>query len=249
MQRPFSRMRLINQYCVTCHNEKAKTAGLMLDKLGADLDNANVGPHAETWEKVVRKLRVGAMPPQGMPRPDRATMDALAAAIETSLDRASAAAPNPGQPVLHRLNRTEYANAIRDLLALDVDASDLLPTDDASFGFDNIASVLGVSPALLERYLLASGKISRLAVGDPKIDPIVDTYRVRADLTQNEHIEGLPLGTRGGVLIHHDFPLDGDYVIKVKLLKSTVDLLFGNNAPGSVARNRAEWRARADAEH
>ena len=217
---------LINQYCVTCHNEKAKTAGLMLDKL----DLENVGPHAETWEKVVRKLRVGAMPPQGMPRPDRATMDSLAASIENSLDNAAAAAPNPGQPVLHRLNRTEYANAIRDLLALDVDASDLLPTDDASFGFDNIASVLGVSPALLERYLLASGKISRLAVGDPKIDPIVDTYRVRADLTQNEHLDGLPLGTRGGVLIHHDFPLDGDYVIKVKLLKSTVDLLFGNNA-------------------
>jgi hypothetical protein len=223
---PLASRALINQYCVTCHNEKAKTAGLMLDKLDID----HIGPHAETWEKVVRKLRVGAMPPLGMPRPDRATMDSLAAAIETSLDRAAAASPNPGQPVLHRLNRTEYANAIRDLLALDVDASDLLPTDDASFGFDNIASVLGVSPALLERYLLASGKISRLAVGDPKIDPIIDTYRVRADLTQNEHFEGLPLGTRGGILIHHDFPLDGDYVIKVKLLKSTVDLLFGNNA-------------------
>jgi len=138
----------------------------MLDKL----DLENVGPNAETWEKVVRKLRVGAMPPQGMPRPDRATMDSLAASIETSLDRASAAAPNPGRPVLHRLNRTEYANAIRDLLALDVDPSAMLPTDDASFGFDNIASVLGVSPALLERYLLASAKISRLAVGDPKTD-------------------------------------------------------------------------------
>ena len=223
---PLPPRALINQYCVTCHNEKAKTAGLMLDKL--DLDN--VGAHAETWEKVVRKLRVGAMPPQGMPRPDRATMDSLAASIETSLDRAAASAPNPGQPVLHRLNRTEYANAIHDLLDLDVDASDLLPTDDSSFGFDNIGSVLGVSPALIERYLLASGKVSRLAVGDPKIDPIVDTYRVRADLTQNEHLEGLPLGTRGGVLIHHDFPLDGDYVVKVKLLKSTVDLLFGNNA-------------------
>ena len=221
---------VINQYCVTCHNEKVKTAGLMLDKLSSELDSGNVGSHAETWEKVVRKLRVGAMPPQGMPRPDRATMDSLAASIETSLDRAAAAAPNPGEPPLHRLNRTEYANAIRDLLDLDVDASDLLPTDDASFGFDNIASVLGVSPALLERYLLASGKISRLAVGDPKISPIVDTYRIRADVTQNEHLEGLPLGTRGGILIHHDFPLEGDYVIKVKLLKSTVDLLFGNNA-------------------
>jgi mono/diheme cytochrome c family protein len=217
---------LLDQYCVTCHNQKAKTAGLMLDKL----DIANVGPNAATWEKVVRKLGVGAMPPQGMPRPDRATMDSLAASIETSLDRAAAAAPNPGRPVLHRLNRTEYANAIRDLLALDVNPSAMLPTDDASFGFDNIASVLGVSPALIERYLLASAKISRLAVGDPKTDPITDTYRVRADLTQNEHLDGLPLGTRGGVLIHHNFPLDGEYVIKVKLLKSTVDLLFGNNA-------------------
>jgi hypothetical protein len=225
-QQPSPQRALLNQYCVTCHNDKAKTAGLMLDKL--DLDN--VGPNAETWEKVVRKLRVGAMPPQGMPRPDRATMDSLAASIERSLDRAASAAPNPGRPVLHRLNRTEYANAIRDLLALDVDPSAMLPTDDASFGFDNIASVLGVSPALLERYLLASAKISRLAVGDPKTDPITDTYRVRADLTQNEHLDGLPLGTRGGVLIHHNFPLDGEYVIKVKLLKSTVDLLFGNNA-------------------
>jgi mono/diheme cytochrome c family protein len=217
---------LLDQYCVTCHNQKTKTAGLMLDKLDVD----HVAPNAETWEKVVRKLRVGAMPPQGLPRPDRATMVSLAASIETSLDRAAAAAPNPGRPVLHRLNRTEYANAIRDLLALDVDSSAMLPTDDASFGFDNIASVLGVSPALLERYLLASAKISRLAVGDPKTDPITDTYRVRADLTQNEHLDGLPLGTRGGVLIHHNFPLDGEYVIKVKLLKSTVDLLFGNNA-------------------
>ena len=198
----------------------------MLDRL--DIDNASA--HAESWEKVVRKLRVGAMPPQGMPRPDRATMDSLATWLENSLDRAAATHENPGRPVLHRLNRTEYANAIRDLLALDVDASDLLPTDDASFGFDNIGSVLGVSPALLERYLLAAGKISRLAVGDPKIDPIIDTYRVRADVTQNEHLEGLPLGSRGGVLIHHNFPLEGDYTIKVKLLKSTVDLLWGNNA-------------------
>ena len=217
---------LINQYCVVCHNQKAKTAGLMLDRL----DINNVGEHAATWEKVVRKLRVGAMPPQGMPRPDRATEDSLAGWLEDSLDRAAAAHENPGRPVLHRLNRTEYGNAIRDLLALNVDVSDLLPTDDSSFGFDNIGSVLGVSPALLERYLSAAGKISRLAVGDPKTDPIVDTYRVRADVTQNEHLEGLPLGSRGGVLIHHDFPLEGDYVIKVKLLKSTVDLLWGNNA-------------------
>jgi hypothetical protein len=128
------------------------------------------------------------------------------------------------------LNRAEYANAIRDLLAVDIDTSSLLPADDASYGFDNIANVLGLSPALQERYIAAAGKISRLAVGDPATSPIVDTYRVRSDITQDDHIEGLPLGTRGGVLIHHNFPLDGEYVIKVKLLKSTVDLLFGGNA-------------------
>jgi cytochrome c551/c552 len=218
---------VLDQYCVTCHNEKLKTGGLALDKLDAD----RVADAAPTWEKIVRKLRTGAMPPAGMPKPDQPVYDSLISYLETSLDRAAAAHPNPGRATLHRLNRTEYGNAIRDLLALDVDASAMLPTDDASFGFDNIGDVLTVSPALLERYMSAAGKISRLAVGDPKTSPIVDTYRVRADVTQNDHIEGLPLGTRGGVVIHHNFPLDGEYVIKVKLLKSTVDLLFGGTAP------------------
>ena len=218
---------VLNQYCIACHNEKLKTGGLALDKLDVD----HLGDAAPTWEKVVRKLRTGAMPPVGLPKPDQPTYDGLISYLETSLDRAAAAHPNPGRATLHRLNRTEYGNAIRDLLALDIDASAMLPTDDASFGFDNIGDVLTVSPALLERYMSAAGKISRLAVGDPKTSPIVDTYRVRADVTQNDHIEGLPLGTRGGVLIHHNFPLDGEYVIKVKLLKSTVDLLFGGTAP------------------
>ena len=164
-------------------------------------------------------------------RPAQPVYDSLISTLETSLDRAAAAQPNPGRATLHRLNRTEYGNAIRDLLNLEVDASALLPTDDASFGFDNIADVLTVSPALLERYMSAAGKISRLAVGDPKTSPIIDTYRVRADVTQNDHIDGLPLGTRGGVRIEHNFPLDGEYTIKVKLLKSTVDLLFGGTAP------------------
>jgi mono/diheme cytochrome c family protein len=218
---------VLDQYCVTCHNQKLKTAGLALDQL--DPDHVSTAP--ATWEKIVRKLRTGAMPPAGMPRPAQPAYDSLIATLETSLDRAAALQRNPGRATLHRLNRTEYGNAIRDLLNLDVDASALLPTDDASFGFDNIADVLTVSPALLERYMSAAGKISRLAVGDPKTSPIIDTYRVRADVTQNDHIDGLPLGTRGGVRIEHNFPLDGDYTIKVKLLKSTVDLLFGGTAP------------------
>ena len=216
----------LTKYCVTCHNSKTKVGGLTLDT--ADL--TSVPAHAEMWEKVIKKLRTGAMPPLGMPKPDKATAEDFVTSIETSIDKAYVAHPNPGRPALHRLNRAEYANAIRDLLALDIDSSQYLPTDDASFGFDNVASVLGLSPALQERYIAAAGKLSRLAVGDPATSPIVDTYRVRSDISQDDHIEGLPLGTRGGVLIHHTFPLDAEYVIKVKLLKSTVDLLFGGNA-------------------
>jgi cytochrome c551/c552 len=225
-QHPSQDRALLDKYCVSCHNSKTKIGGLTLDTA----DVANVPNKAEMWEKVVKKLRTGAMPPLGMPRPDKASVDQFATWLETSIDKAYVAHPNPGRPALHRLNRAEYANAIRDLLALDIDSATFLPTDDASYGFDNVASVLGLSPALEERYIAAAGKISRLAVGDPATGPIVDTYRVRSDITQDDHIEGLPLGTRGGVLIHHNFPLDGEYVIKVKLLKSTVDLLFGGNA-------------------
>src|SRR3984885_10954543 len=217
---------LLDKYSVTCHNSKTKIDGLTLDT--ADLNN--VPNNAEMWEKVIKKLRTGAMPPLGMPKPEKASVNEFLAWLEGSIDKAYALHPNPGRPALHRLNRAEYANAIRDLLALDIDSAEFLPTDDASFGFDNVASVLGLSPALQERYIAAAGKISRLAVGDPATSPIVDTYRVRSDISQDDHIEGLPLGTRGGVLIHHNFPLDGEYVIKVKLLKSTVDLLFGGNA-------------------
>jgi hypothetical protein len=225
-QHPSQDRAMLDKYCVTCHNSKTKIAGLTLDT--ADLNN--VPNNAEMWEKVIKKLRTGAMPPLGMPKPEKANVDEFLTWLEGSIDKAYALNPNPGRPALHRLNRAEYANAIRDLLALNIDSSAYLPTDDASFGFDNVASVLGLSPALQERYIAAAGKISRLAVGDPATGPIVDTYRVRSDISQDDHIEGLPLGTRGGVLIHHNFPLDGEYVIKVKLLKSTVDLLFGGNA-------------------
>ncbi len=218
---------LVTQYCVTCHNEKAKTGGLMLDK--ADIDHA--AEHAETWEKVVRKLRGGMMPPQGMPRPEQAKLDGLITWLEASLDQGAAAHPEPGRAPLHRLNRTEYANAIRDLLDLKVDVTALLPADDESNGFDNIAEVLRVSPSLLEAYLSASREVSSLAVGDPKTPAISESVQVPPDLAQSEHIEGLPLGTRGGILIHHNFPLDADYEFNVILLRNIVGYLTGLEFP------------------
>ena len=218
---------LINQYCVTCHNQRLKTAGLLLDK--ADIDQP--GEHAEIWEKVVRKLRGGMMPPQGMPRPAQPQIDGLITWLSAKLDQANALHPEPGRAPLHRLNRTEYANTIRDLLDLKVDVKDLLPADDESNGFDNIADVLRVSPSLLEAYLAASREVSSLAVGDPKTRPISQSYPVPPDLAQSEHIEGLPLGTRGGILIHENFPLDADYEFSVVLLRNIVGYLTGMEFP------------------
>ncbi len=214
---------VLDKYCVTCHNSKLRTGGLSLQ----DMDTANVPAGAETWEKVIRKLRVGAMPPQGMPQPDQVTRNGLATYLENALDRAYEASPSPGRAVMHRLNRAEYGNAIRDLLSLNVDAESLLPPDDESSGFDNIADVLKVSPSLMERYLSASWNISREAVGDSRISPVTATYRARPDLSQDQHIDGLPLGTRGGILAEHTFPLDGEYTIKVRLWRNTFDLMRG----------------------
>jgi mono/diheme cytochrome c family protein len=200
---------LVNQYCVTCHNARLKTADLLLD----ELDLAHLGDHAEIGEKVVRKLRAGMMPPTGMRRPDPATLESLIRWMEEELDRSAVThVPPPG---LHRLNRTEYANAIRDLIALEVDATKFLPPDDSTRGFDNIAGALTMSPALMEAYLSAAGKISRLAIGDVSA-PTQYVYDVAADTAQNYHIEGLPFGTRGGALIKYVFPADGDYTFKVK---------------------------------
>src|SRR5215831_18929027 len=214
---------VINTYCITCHNDKARTGGLTLEH--ADLND--VPKSAETWEKVIRKVRAGMMPPAGIKRPEKATLDGFATYLETSLDESALSKPRPGRATMHRLNRTEYANAIRDLLALDIDASAYLPSDDESSGFDNIADVLKVSPSLMERYLSASWNISRLAVGNLAITPSTATYRVRPDLSQDQHIEGLPLGTRGGMLVRHNFPVDGEYVIKVRLWRNTFDFLRG----------------------
>lgn len=200
-----------------------RTGGLSLQ--GADL--TDVTRNAEDWEMVIRKLRTGSMPPQGMPRPEQSAIDGLASYLEASLDRAATAKPNPGHAAMHRLNRAEYANAIRDLLALDIDSTALLPPDDESSGFDNIADVLRMSPSLMERYLSASWNISREAVGDMNIAPATATYRVRPDLSQDTHIEGLPLGTRGGAIVHHYFPLDAEYIMKVRLWRNTFDLMRG----------------------
>ena len=200
---------VLDQYCVGCHNTKLRTANLLLDQL----DLSHLGDHAEIGEKVVRKLRAGMMPPSGMKQPDPATREALIAWMENELDRSAVTyLPPPG---LHRLNRTEYTNAIRDALALQVDATKFLPADDSTHGFDNIAGALTLSPALMEAYLSAAGKISRLAIGDVSA-PTQAVFEVPADTAQNYQIEGLPFGTRGGILIKHQFPADGDYTFKVK---------------------------------
>jgi cytochrome c551/c552 len=221
---------LIDKYCVTCHNEKLKTGGRSFE----NLDLTNVGANAETLEKVIRKMHTGSMPPQGMPRPDKATLDGLANWLAVSLDRAAAANPNPGRATLHRLNRTEYANAIKDILGLDIDAAALLPNDDESYGFDNIADVLKTSPILIERYMSASWNISRLAVGDPAMGADTTVYRAKPDLSQDDHLEGLPLGTRGGLKFTHNFQLDGDYIFRVRMWRATTDIIRGLKYPNEV---------------
>ena len=220
----------VDNYCVLCHSERLKTGGMTLEKVDMRL----VAQDGELWEKVIKKLRSGAMPPVGMPRPDVATTDAFASSLEKTLDRAALAQPNPGQPLLHRLNRAEYANAIRDLLDVDVDITSLLPPDDSSHGFDNVADALGMSPALLDRYLSAASKISALAVGDPNISPSGETYVARGDDLQTAHVEGLPLGTRGGLLIRKTFPVDAYYSISAKLFRTNSSFLRGMAAPHTV---------------
>ena len=207
-----SRQALIERYCVTCHNDRLETGGFSIERL----DVANVAAHPEAWEKVVRKLRAGAMPPRPRPRPDQETYDAFRSWLEGELDAAAAASPNPGRTeTFHRLSRTEYRNAVRDLLALDVSVEELLPADDTSYGFDNIAGVLGVSPTLMDRYLSAARKISRLAVASPVPSPTAETFRIASDLGQDRRMEGLPFGTRGGLVVEYNFPEDAEYVFEI----------------------------------
>ena len=223
-----SQRAFVDTYCVTCHNDRLRTGELSLEKV----ELQNIAEGSETWEKVIRKLRTGAMPPQGAPRrPDPAAADNFVSFLEASIDRAAMAKPNPGRATVHRLNRTEYGNAIRDLLALDIDPTPLLPADDESYGFDNIADVLKTSPSLLQRYMSASWNISRLAMGNSSITADTSTYRAKPDLSQDGHIEGLPLGTRGGMIVRHNFQLDGEYDIKVRLWRATAEIIKGLEEP------------------
>lgn len=233
-QAPTPARELVNTYCVSCHNQKLKTASLELDRADAD----HVANSAETWEKVVAKLRSRAMPPPGMKRPDNATYDKTASWLETELDRAAATHAIPGRTAsLHRLNRAEYANAVRDLLAVEVDGNQLLPPDEQAYGFENNAEALSMQPALLDRYVAAAAEISRRAVGDPSIPAAVERYGAMKnnanDLTylrQTERLgEEFPLGSKGGVVAHHYFPVDGEYVLRIRLQRAWDNIIRGLN--------------------
>lgn len=209
---------VLDSYCVTCHNKQLRTAGLMLDEL--DVENINASP--EHWEKVIRKLRAGQMPPSGMPRPESSTLDALATYLETELDMLALEAPNAGRRgAIHRLNRAEYANSIRDLLAVQIDEESLLPADDAGGGFDNIADILSISPLLMERYMSAARHISRVSIGDPSLGADTRTYELSEFFKQEDRVsEDLPFGSHGGMAINHHFPLSGEYVINIRLQRT-----------------------------
>ena len=205
---------VLDRYCVTCHNERLLTGNLALD--GIDVEH--VGADAEVWEKVLQKLRTQAMPPPRRPRPDAATYGAFAAWLETALDRSASEQPNPGRPTIHRLNRLEYTNGIRDLLHLEIDTGTMLPADDLAYGFDNNADILTVAPGLLERYMSAARRISRLAVGDPTIEADAVRYPLSSLLVQDDRMsEDLPFGSRGGSAVRHHFPLDGEYLVRIGL--------------------------------
>jgi hypothetical protein len=210
---------VLSKYCVTCHSERLRTGGFVI----APAQLATAGDHADAWEKVVKKLRSGAMPPAGAPRPDEATYDSVASAIETTLDRAAAARPQVGKlPIAHRLSRTEYQNAVRDLFALgdlpkELSIDYLLPADNSSSGFDTIADLLFVSPSAMERYLDAAQKISRLAIGDTTLPVLVNIHPLDPEHPQDERVDDLPFGTRGGLAVKSDFPVDGTYTVKVEL--------------------------------
>ncbi len=219
---------LLDGYCVTCHNQRLKTAGLTLDQMNVD----QVGSAPEVWEKVVRKMRSQAMPPSGARRPAKAEYATFTAWLEGALDKAAATNPNPGRPSAHRLNRAEYANAVRDLLGVEVDPRSLLPADDSGYGFDNVADVLSVSPGLIERYMLAASKVGRLAVGDPTLRPNATAYRVPPMFAQDDRMsEDLPFGSRGGIAVRHHFPVDGEYVLRIRLQRTYTDIIRGMAEP------------------
>jgi mono/diheme cytochrome c family protein len=213
---------MFDKYCIGCHNQRLRSGGLALDATAMDL--ARVSDHADEFEKVIRKLRTGAMPPAGRPRPDKALAESVTSWFESELDRAAAEHPNPGRTTLHRLNRIEYRNAIRDLLALEIDADALLPADNAAYGFDNNADALSLSPVLTERYLAASAKISQMALGEVRGSPSPDTFFVPTDRNQGRRFsEDLPWGSRGGLALQYDFPVDGEYLFQMRLNEGGAD--------------------------
>jgi Protein of unknown function (DUF1592)/Protein of unknown function (DUF1588)/Protein of unknown function (DUF1587)/Protein of unknown function (DUF1585)/Protein of unknown function (DUF1595) len=220
-----SQRAFLNQYCAYCHNDQTKSGSMSLSKF----DLVHITRNGDLPEKMIKKVRVGLMPPPGMPRPKPAVLNAFAASLETAIDREAVLHPDPGRPPLHRLNRTEYANSVRDLLNVDVDVSSLLPADDMSHGFDNMADALAISPALMEGYIRAAGRISREAVGDPAARAITQTYSLPRVANQLRHVEGTPLGTRGGISVVHDFPADGEYVFKLGLYYAATGALYGQN--------------------
>ena len=230
---------LLDRYCVTCHNERLQTAGVMFDLV--DIDRADL--HRELFEKVARKLRSGQMPPPGRPRPEPAAIDAFVTALEAELDRVGAAAPNPGRVASHRLNRTEYVNAVRDLLDLEIGGEALLPSDMAGFGFDNNADVLAMTPALADRYITAATKVSRLAVGTLENRPAIRTYRLPNAARQEARMgEDLPFATHGGLAARHAFSLDGDYVFRIRLQRSDI----GGTIRGNIAERQYHIELRVD---
>jgi cytochrome c5 len=213
---PVAARALIDQYCTGCHNDRVRAASLVLtsDKI----DIAHVGANPDIWEKVVKKVGSGAMPRAGAPRPAPAVLKNFVDGLSTALDRVAAANPNPGRPVPHRLNRTEYTNAIRDLLALDVDGREMLPADDSGYGFDNIGSVLSLSPSLMQRYMLSARQVARLAVGDPAQRPAKQTFPVQISTRQDARMgDDMPFDTRGGRAMRVNFPLDGQYQVSVRM--------------------------------
>jgi len=220
-----SRKALVDKYCTGCHNDSAMAGGMTLTQL----DLVHPWQNSELAEKVIRKERAGMMPPAGLPRPNAAEMKVFAASLENSIDVWANAHPNPGRPALHRLNRTEYANSIHDLLNLEIDPAALLPVDDMTHGFDNMSDVLTVTPSLMDGYIRAAGKISRLAIGDAHASPAMVTYRIPRVISQMRHVEGTPFGTRGGISVVHNFPADGEYTFKLIFYASLDGPLFGRN--------------------